>query len=448
MKNTLINSVLLLSLSLSSGANPEVCHPGSQHGPAQPRSHQTINGPGLIFQDRGQSSPAPPATGVVRGTMYGPSTYLSPGQRLATLERQLARAESELANSQSGVAQADEALKEASQDRREAEQDLADARAAVEQAEQALDQANRPPSEGDSVSSNGETVTSRDLRLKEQADQEAWEEYQKGDITAEELSERWSSHYGSEAREQRREQDEQEREQSREEAQEALDQAREQLEQAEQAAEEAREAERQAQEQKSEAEAHQEQCRQEVAQQQDAVSSLEAQNSSTRTTTQEEEPPATRPRPTRPTRDLTNVARFIQHVGQHDTKLANELGSQILNGLQVPAETLAGAMAAWAKGQPASGGALSGFTFGAMQAGYGFFVSYAGSVAQAAGTRMILRNHGEGAVVSMGRGERSALSIQGQVAFLTTVKGRQVTVTSYRPSQGLQSHTYTSQFAR
>jgi hypothetical protein len=135
----------------------------------------------------------------------------------------------------------------------EAEERARQAQAAAEAAEQAAREAEErareaereaePDPEGSWVESEGRRITSRDLRLRSAASQQAWRAYRNGQMTAQQLEQRWKELDSPEELEKLREQHKKDLERRQQEAQ----QARQQANQARQAATQAQQAAQQAQ---------------------------------------------------------------------------------------------------------------------------------------------------------------------------------------------------------
>lgn len=125
--------------------------------------------------------------------------------------------------------------------RAEAEAKEQAAREAEERARDA-EQDSQPEPEGSWAESEGRRVTSRDLRLRSRASQQAWQDYRSGNMTAQELEQRWKELDSPEALEKLREEyrkDIERRQQEAEAARQAANQARQAAAAARQAAEQA-----------------------------------------------------------------------------------------------------------------------------------------------------------------------------------------------------------------
>ncbi|MCA9793180.1 MAG: hypothetical protein KC910_15330 [Candidatus Eremiobacteraeota bacterium] len=463
LARTLAGGLLWVSLVLPGLASP--C--GEAH---------TVDQPGLIFRDTTRPE-APSSPGQVeRGTSFGShsATPLSPQDRVRAAQQQLDTTREQLEQARDRFASADENVTRTRLRREEAERAATRARQAVKDAETEVEQANRQPSEGDSASSGGQTVTSRDLRLLDQANREAYEAYRRGEMTAQELSQLWADNQTSQARSRRRQQDDATRERDRQKAAEDLEKARADARQAEQQAERARQAEAEAEAEKARAQEHQQECEHELAAQEQALRLAQqraeqarrerlarerAEETRQRAEEARQRPeeaerqrqarlaarthttPTTPTQPTRPSRELRDIARFIEFIRQYDVEQANQLGQNMVVGAQVTGETLAGAMSAWAAGKPATAGALQGFSVSAMSAAYGLFANYVGGIAEQAGTRIMLRYEGQ-QVLAWDSGQKSEFYSYEQMAKLILKDGNQVTVVSFRPSRGVQAVTF------
>lgn len=219
----------------------------SEPGCTQDREHLGVNLTVTAPPATPAETPSAPATSTRRTTPTASRTEeRNPCEELRRDCDELRR----IAQEKERAARAAQARATAARAEAEAKQEAAQA---AEARAREAEQAAQPEPEGSWVESEGRRITSRDLRLRSRASQQAWQAYRNGDITAQELEQRWEALNTPEQLEKLRERYKQELEERQREAEEAHQQAEEARQAAEASAAAAAQAEAEAQQARAEA---------------------------------------------------------------------------------------------------------------------------------------------------------------------------------------------------